>query len=105
MLRKFPGKVRYLHRDYPVDLACNPITPDGKGSTISCRAAYYARCAARQGKFAAMDDGRTRQAVLVDITLNKDRGVPVALVNGEKVVGARDLAWWEKKVRSLLGGP
>jgi protein-disulfide isomerase len=141
LLRKLPGKVRYLHRDAPFDSECNPYlrrkgSTEHAGHALACRAAYYARCAASQGKFAAMDDAlfaqtriageeqlrelarkvgldlarlgaclsspRTRQTVLADLTASKG-STPVALVNGEKVEAGRDLAWWEKKVRSLLG--
>jgi protein-disulfide isomerase len=68
------GKVRYLHRDYPLDSACNPKV-HSPFHPMACQAAYAARCAAEQGKFelldallfqegAALDDARLRAAIV-----------------------------------------
>lgn len=55
VLRRFPGKVHLVHRDFPLDMACNrmlrrPFHPH------ACRAALYARCAARQDKYWAYEE-------------------------------------------------
>lgn len=68
------GKVRYIHRDYPLDSACNPKV-SSSFHAMACQAAYAARCAAEQGKFdlldallfqegAALDDARLRAAIV-----------------------------------------
>lgn len=50
VLKQFPGKIHLIHRDYPLDMACNPriTTPFHEHA---CQAAYYARCAAAQDKY------------------------------------------------------
>jgi protein-disulfide isomerase len=48
------GKVRYVHRDYPLDSACNPKVRSAM-HPVACQAAYAARCAAEQGKFETLD--------------------------------------------------
>ncbi len=55
VMRKFPGKVYLVHRDFPLDMACNPkITRPFHPN--ACLAAYYGRCAAQQGKYWAYDE-------------------------------------------------
>jgi protein-disulfide isomerase/uncharacterized membrane protein len=50
VMRRNPRKVRLVHRDFPLDMACNPkLTRPFHPN--ACIAAYYARCAARQGKY------------------------------------------------------
>lgn len=48
---------------------------------------------------------KTRQAVLTDIEEGIRRrieGTPTFLVNGQRVVGPRDLPWWRSKIERLL---
>jgi protein-disulfide isomerase/uncharacterized membrane protein len=54
VLRRFPGKLRLVHRDFPLDMACNPkVTRPFHPN--ACQAAYYGRCAAQQGKYWPLD--------------------------------------------------
>jgi predicted DsbA family dithiol-disulfide isomerase len=50
VLRRFPGKIHLVHRDFPLDLACNPMVKHPM-HPHACEAARYARCAAQQGKY------------------------------------------------------
>jgi protein-disulfide isomerase len=54
LLRANPGKIRLQRRDYPLDSACNPSI-SAPFHVAACEAAFYARCAAAQGKFWEMD--------------------------------------------------
>lgn len=50
LAQRYPTRVRLQHHDYPLESACNrKIT--ASYHTHSCRAAYFARCAAQQGRF------------------------------------------------------
>lgn len=49
----------------------------------------------------------TRQKVLADIETairRKVRGTPTFFINGEEILGPRPMAWWEKKIVSILRG-
>ena len=50
VLRRFPGKVHLVHRDFPLDMACNPAVKH-PFHVSACRAATYARCASYQNKY------------------------------------------------------
>lgn len=50
ILKRYPGKIQITHRDFPLDMACNPQVPR-PFHPQACLAAYYARCAAEQGKY------------------------------------------------------
>lgn len=50
LARQYPARVRLEHHDYPLDQSCNPAVGPGF-HTHACRAARFARCAARQGRF------------------------------------------------------
>jgi uncharacterized membrane protein/predicted DsbA family dithiol-disulfide isomerase len=50
VLRRFPGKVHLIHRDFPLDMSCNAKVQHRMHNN-ACRAAYYARCASQQGKY------------------------------------------------------
>jgi len=50
ILQQFPGKIHLVHRDYPLDMACNPRIRR-PFHRHACQAAYYARCAGEQGKY------------------------------------------------------
>jgi uncharacterized membrane protein/predicted DsbA family dithiol-disulfide isomerase len=50
VLRRFPGKVHLVHRDFPLDRSCNAKVQHRMHEN-ACRAAYYARCASRQGRY------------------------------------------------------
>jgi protein-disulfide isomerase/uncharacterized membrane protein len=50
VMKRFPGKVRVVFRNFPLDQACNPLvqhTPH----PVACEAARASICAHRQGKF------------------------------------------------------
>jgi protein-disulfide isomerase/uncharacterized membrane protein len=55
VMRKFPGKVHLVHRDFPLDMACNPMVKRPFHPN-ACLAAYYGRCAAQQGKYWPLDE-------------------------------------------------
>jgi uncharacterized membrane protein len=50
MLRRYPGKIHLQHRDFPLDMACNPMLKR-EFHPHACRAALYARCAGRQDRY------------------------------------------------------
>lgn len=138
LLRAYRGQIRFQHRDFPLDTACNrKITRPFH--IEACKAAYYARCAEEQGKYWSYADllfhhqealhsaglqslatrvdldlmklrscvrrSKTRQAVLTDIEEGIRRrieGTPTFFVNGQRVVGPRDLPWWRSKIERLL---
>jgi protein-disulfide isomerase/uncharacterized membrane protein len=50
VLKEFPGKIRLVHRDFPLDMACHPRL-QRPFHPSACRAAYWARCAAAQNKY------------------------------------------------------
>lgn len=50
VLRRFPNQIHLIHRDYPMDNACNPQIRQAMHPQ-ACNAAYYARCAAQQGRY------------------------------------------------------
>ncbi len=50
IVKRFKGKVRLVHRDFPLDNSCNEALTFKKHAQ-ACRAAIYARCAAAQNKY------------------------------------------------------
>ncbi len=55
LLAEYPDKILLTHRDYPLDIQCNPYLkkpfhPD------ACNASLYARCAAQQDLFRPMEE-------------------------------------------------
>lgn len=50
LVEKHPQKVRVIHHDYPLDNACNPKIKRPFHQK-ACQAAFYARCAAKQGQY------------------------------------------------------
>lgn len=52
---RYPGKVRIVFRNYPLDTSCNPYM-QRSGHLYACRAAVMARCAGAQGHFWEMHD-------------------------------------------------
>lgn len=59
LVGRYPDKIRLTHRDYPLDQECNPhinrpFHPD------ACRAALYARCAAKENRFWQLDEAMFR---------------------------------------------
>jgi protein-disulfide isomerase len=50
IVRRFPKRVRLIHRDFPLSNACNPRVRTAFHRN-ACSAALTARCAAYQGKF------------------------------------------------------
>jgi protein-disulfide isomerase/uncharacterized membrane protein len=51
LLKRFPGKLRVVFRNYPLDPRCNPKMQGG-GHNAACDAAKAVVCAQAQGKFA-----------------------------------------------------
>lgn len=69
--KKFPGKIHFTHKDYPLDHECNPAVK--KPFHISaCRAALYGRCAAKQGKYWDLEP----------LLFNKENGMSDAALRG-----------------------
>jgi serine/threonine protein kinase/protein-disulfide isomerase len=55
LLSSHPGKIRVIHRHYPLDQACNP-TIERPFHQRACELSKIAICAGRQGRFWEMDD-------------------------------------------------
>jgi uncharacterized membrane protein/protein-disulfide isomerase len=53
--KEYPGKVKYITKDYPLDPECNRLAPSG-GHMASCEAAVSVRLAREKGKADAMED-------------------------------------------------
>jgi protein-disulfide isomerase len=54
-LMKYPTKVRFTYRHYPLDSSCNPYVPNGM-HIFGCAAAKAGICAAKQNKFFEFHD-------------------------------------------------
>lgn len=50
LLNRYPNKIYFRHRDYPLDQRCNRKV-DRPFHNNACKAAYFARCAAEQGRY------------------------------------------------------
>jgi len=50
VLEKYPDKIHFMHRDYPLDNNCNPLVNQPFHQN-ACRAARYGRCAAKQNRY------------------------------------------------------
>ncbi len=50
LARQFPSELHIRHRDFPLDMRCNPAI-SRPFHRRACAAAIHARCAAAQGKF------------------------------------------------------
>jgi uncharacterized membrane protein/protein-disulfide isomerase len=50
---QYPGKVKYVEKDYPLDPECNPNTPNG-GHLMACEAAAAVRMAREKGEAQAV---------------------------------------------------
>lgn len=50
LLTEYAGRVLFVHRNFPLDKACNPYIPQ-EFHKSACFAAEFARCAGEQGKF------------------------------------------------------
>lgn len=138
VVQKYSGKIHLVHRDFPLDQACNPMI-ERPFHVHACLAATYARCAAQQEKFwpyetllfhnqrklakdslnsfataigldqqklqACVQADATRKAIDADIAEGRTRGVtgtPAIFVNGQKVVGAKPIEFWDELIQSLL---
>jgi uncharacterized membrane protein/protein-disulfide isomerase len=53
--KQYPGKVKYISKDYPLDPECNRLAPSG-GHMASCEAAVSVRLAREKGNADAMED-------------------------------------------------
>ncbi len=53
--KEYPGKVKYISKDYPLDPECNRLAPAG-AHMASCEAAVSVRLARERGKSAEMED-------------------------------------------------
>ncbi len=50
VIARHPGQIRLVHRDFPLDNACNPSVPQ-PFHQHACRAAWFARCAAGRERY------------------------------------------------------
>lgn len=50
LVHDFPGKIRVVVRNFPLDSGCNPQIPQ-PAHPLACAAATFARCAGEQGQF------------------------------------------------------
>ena len=50
LMKRNPGKIHLIHRDFPLDHKCNPAIKE-PFHPDACEAAYFARCAADQDKY------------------------------------------------------
>ena len=138
VVKRFPGKIHLVHRDFPLDHNCNPAIPE-RFHENACNAAFHARCAADQDYYwpfetmlfehqrqlddrtllsiasklglnankmkACAQSPGTRESIVRDIQEGIARGVqgtPTCFVNGEALVGAHPMEFWEQKIQSLL---
>ncbi len=53
--KEYPGKFKYVTKDYPLDPECNRLAPTG-AHMASCEAAVSVRLAREKGKADAMED-------------------------------------------------
>lgn len=53
--KEYPGKLKYVSKDYPLDPECNSLAPGGS-HLASCEAAVAVRLAREKGKSAPMED-------------------------------------------------
>lgn len=53
--KEYPGKLKFVTKDYPLDPECNRLAPGG-GHMASCEAAVSVRLAREKGKADAMED-------------------------------------------------
>ena len=53
--KEYPGKLKVVYKDYPLDPECNRLTPGGV-HTASCEAAVAVRLAREKGKAAPMEE-------------------------------------------------
>jgi len=53
--KEYPGKLKFVTKDYPLDPECNQLAPGGS-HMASCEAAVAVRLAREKGKAAAMED-------------------------------------------------
>ncbi|MCZ7586864.1 MAG: thioredoxin domain-containing protein [Deltaproteobacteria bacterium] len=85
---KSDGAVRVTHRDFPLDMSCNPAI-DRPFHEHACEAAMFARCAAAQDRFWPMSDKLFTSALGLDPTAlrtyAKDLGLDLAAL--EKLRG------------------
>ncbi|NLF26065.1 MAG: thioredoxin domain-containing protein [Deltaproteobacteria bacterium] len=50
LVNKYEKQVRLIRRDFPLDVQCNPSL-SRPFHVLACQAAYFARCAGKQGKY------------------------------------------------------
>lgn len=55
LMSKYPGKVQYTFKNYPLDASCNPNLKQ-QMHQYACYSAYLSRCAGEQGKFWEMNE-------------------------------------------------
>ena len=128
MLAEFPGKVRLIYRDFPLDFHAGARP-----------AAEAARCAAAMGRFweyhdvlfvaqpefareqlvgyagrlgldraafgACLDSGRFAPSIDADIAEGRARGVrgtPTFFINGRRLVGAQPIETFRDAIRDAL---
>jgi len=56
LLSKYPGQIRLVHRQYPLDAECNPMLAGKEFHHRACELSRVAFCAGEQGRFWEMND-------------------------------------------------
>jgi protein-disulfide isomerase/uncharacterized membrane protein/rhodanese-related sulfurtransferase len=50
MIKKYEKQIRFIRKDFPLDIACNPLVKR-PFHPMACKAAFFAKCAGEQGKY------------------------------------------------------
>lgn len=75
--KEYPGKLKFVTKDYPLDPECNQFAPGGS-HMASCEAAVAVRLAREKGKAAAMEDW---------LFANQPRLTPASVKQAAQMVG------------------
>jgi uncharacterized membrane protein/protein-disulfide isomerase len=75
--KEYPGKLKFVTKDYPLDPECNQFAPGGS-HMASCEAAVAVRLAREKGKAAAMEDW---------LFANQPRLTPASVKQAVQMVG------------------
>ncbi|MBF0208936.1 MAG: thioredoxin domain-containing protein, partial [Oligoflexia bacterium] len=90
LAEKYKSEIRFIRRDFPLDNSCNPML-SGPMHPLACVAAYYAKCAGRQGKYWQYHN---------EIYQNQETLTPETLINIAKMLSL-DLNDLEKCINSV----
>lgn len=77
-MKEYPGKLKFVTKDYPLDPECNRLAPGG-GHMSSCEAAVAVRLAREHGKAAQMEDW---------LFANQPTLTPARVKEAARIVGA-----------------